>query len=191
MSRLSLPVGRPLLVTLLAALALALGVALFWQQRQVTERRAAPSEPEMDAEIWGVQLRQRDGDQRWRLRAERAAHFPGAGVTRIRPVRLEVLRAEGPPLTADARRGRIADGSNEVTLEEDVVVVDPAGYRLTTDTLHYLPQAARADTDDPVHVSADFGEADAVGATVWTGQRRIELHRNVTTTLTRRPGDAS
>lgn len=183
--------GRPVLVTLLGGLALGLAVILLWQERTPPERRAAPAEPRIDAEIDGVHLRQRDGDERWQLRADQAAHYPDAGVTRISPVHLEVARPDGPPLTANSRRGRVDDGSNEVTLEEDVVVVDPAGYRLTTDTLHYLPDAGRAETASPVHLAADFGEADAVGATVWTATRRIELHSDVTTTMQRRPDDAS
>ena len=191
LQRLSAPAVRPFLVTLLVALGLLLTLTLFWQEREERARRAAPGEPEMDAEIWGVHLRQRDGDRRWALRADHAAHFPGPGLTRLSPVHLEVVRADGPPLTANARRGRVADADSEVTLSENVIVVDPAGYRLTTDSLRYLPEAGRAETADPVQISADFGEATGVGATVWTEARRVELHRQVTTTLWRRPGDAS
>jgi LPS export ABC transporter protein LptC len=192
------PWGRNLLasrwlrVTLLAAVAIGLGAALLWQERdQARKPTAAAGEPAMDAEIWGVHLRQRDGDRRWRLRADHAAHYPEPGVTRLSPVRLEVARPGGPPLTAESRRGRVADGSNQVTLIEDVVVVDPAGYRLTTDTLDYFPEAARAETVDPVRVTADFGEATGIGATVWTDERRVKLHEQVNTTLWRRPDDAS
>ncbi|HKJ72436.1 MAG TPA: LPS export ABC transporter periplasmic protein LptC, partial [Gammaproteobacteria bacterium] len=164
---------------------------LMWQEREGAQRAAAPGEPAMDAEIWGVDLRQRDGDERWRLRADHAAHYPGPGETRLTPVHLEVQRAEGPPLTADARRGRVDDGDNRVTLSEAVVLEDPGGYRLTTDVLHYFPDEGRAETDAPVQVTADFGEAEGVGATIWTADRAVALHSAVSTTLRRRPGDAS
>lgn len=183
--------GRWLQVALLAVLAIGLGAVLLWQERDQTQPRTATGEAAMDAEIWGVHLRQRDGNRRWQLRADHAAHYPDPGVTRLTPVQLEVTRPQGPPLTAESRRGRVADGSNQVTLIEDVVVVDPAGYRLTTDTLDYFPEAARAETADPVHVTADFGEATGIGATVWTDERRVKLHQQVNTTLWRRPDDAS
>ncbi|MEF8793015.1 MAG: LPS export ABC transporter periplasmic protein LptC [Thiohalorhabdus sp.] len=181
---------RPLLATLLLALGLGLALTLLWQDGDKEERDGAREAPEMDAEIWGVELRQRDGERRWQLRADYAAHYPGPGVTRLRPVRLEVLRSQGSPLTADAQRGRVADADNAVTLMDEVVVVEPGAYRLTTDTLHYLPEANRAETSDPVTVTADFGEATGIGATLWTRSRRVELHTEVTTNFWRRPDDA-
>lgn len=183
--------GRPLVVTLLAALVLVLGLTLFWQQQADRPRTGTPGEPEMDAEIWGLSVRQRDGDRRWRLQADHAAHFPGPGMTRLSPVHLEVFSGEGPPVTAESRKGRIVDDTNRVTLRREVVLVDPAGYRLTTETLHYLPAAGRAETTDPVRVTAGFGVATGVGATIWTEERRMELHREVSTTLWRRPDNAS
>lgn len=183
--------GRVLLLALLTGLAVVL--ALTWMRHEQPDRQAqeAAAGPRMDAEIWGVHLRQRDGKQQWTLRADYAAHYPEAGETRLHPVHLRVTRPDGPPMTADSRRGRIADGTNQVTLIEDVVVIDPDGYRLTTDSLRYLPAAARGETDDPVRITADFGEADGIGATIWTERRHVQLHRAVTTTLWRRPGDAS
>lgn len=185
--------ARPLLATLLVVLGVALALVLLWQGRDREEAgdQAASNGTEIDAEIWGVQLRQRDGDRRWRLRADYAAHYPGPGVTRLNPVHLEVLREESPPLTADSRKGRVADADNTVTLIGDVVVRDPQGYRLTTETLRYLPEANRAETQDPVKVNADFGVATGIGATLWTDSRRVKLHSEVDTTLWRRPDNGS
>lgn len=186
------PTSRPLLVTLLGVMVVGLGLTLLWQDRDKGAEPGVDAEaPEIDAEIWGVHLRQRDGDRRWQLRADHAAHYPGPGVTRLNPVQLEIRRPQGPPLTAESRRGEVADADNAITLIEDVVVVDPQGYRLTTHSLRYLPEADRAETPDPVTVTADFGEANGIGATLWTETRRVELHSEVTTTLWRRPGDAS
>ncbi|MFB6259276.1 MAG: LPS export ABC transporter periplasmic protein LptC [Thiohalorhabdaceae bacterium] len=176
--------ARPLLATLLVVLGVALALVLLWQARDQEDAgdQAASDGTEIDAEIWGVQLRQRDGDRRWRLRADYAAHYPGPGVTRLNPVHLEVLREESPPLTADSRKGRVADADNTVTLIGNVVVRDP---------LRYLPVAKRAETQDPVKVNADFGVATGIGATLWTDSRRVKLHSEVDTTLWRRPDNGS
>lgn len=183
--------GRPLLLAVLVAIVAGVAVILLWQRQEEAPLRPGV-EPQIDAEAWEVHLRQRDADGRaWELFADHAAHYPQRGVTELARVRLVVAREDGPPLTANARQGRVRDANNRVTLEGDVTLVDPEGYRMTTETLHYLPEAQRARTDAPVHIRADFGEARGVGATVWTGERRLQLHREVRTTTWKDPRDGS
>lgn len=185
--------SRGRILTAVTAFAVVLALALL--QRQGTEEPAPPEaqsgEPEADAEIEGVRLRQRQGDERWSLRADHAAHFPDKGYTHLRTVRLTVERKEGNPLRARSRTGRIEDGSREITLQGDVEIVDPGGYRMTTETLHYIPAKSRAETRKAVRIVADFGEATGTGATLWTRKDRVRLHRNAVTTFWRSPGDAS
>ncbi|HKL78171.1 MAG TPA: LPS export ABC transporter periplasmic protein LptC [Gammaproteobacteria bacterium] len=183
--------GRPFWLAVLVAIAAGMTVILMWQRQGPAPEPAAEG-PEVDAEAWQVHLRQRDADgQAWELFADHAAHYPEAGHTKLTEVRLVLRRADRPSITAEARRGRVNDADNRVTLEGDVTLVDPEGYRMTTPTLHYLPDAERAETDAPVRLVADFGEATAVGATIWTGQRRLRLHDQVHTTAWRDPRDAS
>ncbi|MFP4560874.1 MAG: LPS export ABC transporter periplasmic protein LptC [Thiohalorhabdus sp.] len=183
------PGGRPFLLALVVAVGAGVGVALLWQDRG---RAPAVQEagPEADMEAWDVRLRQRSADgDRWQLNADHAAHFPELGQTRLRTVHLEVSRPDGPPLTVRSRRGRVADDNNQVTLEGDVRVADPEGYRMTTETLHYFPQEQRASTEEPVQVTADFGTADGIGATVWTEERRVRIHEQVNTTFWKTPSE--
>ncbi|MFA9459743.1 LPS export ABC transporter periplasmic protein LptC [Thiohalorhabdus methylotrophus] len=182
------PGGRPFLLTLAVAVAVGLGVALLWQDREEGPAAVEEAGPVVDVEAWSVRLRQRatDGDQWW-LNADHAAHFPEHGYTRLRTVHLEVSRPSGPPLTVRSRTGRVADDSNQVTLKGDVRVTDPEGYRMTTKTLHYFPDEQRARTNDPVRVTAEFGTADGIGATVWTDERRVEIHEQVNTTFWKIP----
>jgi LPS export ABC transporter protein LptC len=183
--------GRPFLLAVLVAMVAGVAVILLWQRQEALPERPREG-PEVDAEAWEVHLRQRDADgQAWELFADHAAHYPERGVTELTQVRLVLARAESPPVTANARLGRVRDANNRVTLEGDVTLVDPEGYRMTTATLHYLPAAERARTDDPVRIEADFGEATGVGATIWMGERRLRLHRQVRTTTWKDPRDGS
>jgi LPS export ABC transporter protein LptC len=167
-------------------------VAVLWQREPAGPKDAGAEGPTIDAEAWEVRLRQREaGGESWELTAEHAAHYPAEGVTRLRAVHLVLERGDGPPITARARKGRVRDADNRVTLEGDVTLEDPEGYRMTTATLHYLPAAGRAETDDPVRIEAGFGEVTGVGATVWTEEQRLRLHRQVRTTVWKDPRDAS
>lgn len=175
-------------------IGVAVGLAAVWQDRGPPAKpKAKDSEagPEVDAEAWQVHLRQRGGDDRaWALKADHAAHYPGPGITRLRAVHLLLKRGDQQPVTADARRGRVTDDRGRITLIEDVILVDPEGYRLTTQRLHYYPEQDRATTDAPVRIQADFGTARAVGATAWTRQRRIRLHNDPKTRFHKVPRDA-
>lgn len=180
--------GLVLAVLVAGGVLLALGPL---QQEEAEEETAPEEEATADSEIDSMQLRQRDGDDQWQLEADHAAHFADGDFTRLRTVRLAVERERRPPLRVRSRRGRIEDGSRKVTLKEDVEVVDPEGYRLTTEILHYTPAESRAETDEPVRIVADFGEATGIGATLWTAESRIKLHRQALTTFWRSPGDSS
>lgn len=182
--------NRGLVLAVLAAGALLLALGPL-QQEEAEEETDPKEEATADSEIDGVRLRQRDGDERWQLEADQATHFPGKEFTRLRTVRLAVERERRPPLRVRSRKGRIEDGSRKVTLIEEVEVVDPEGYRLTTEVLHYTPADSRAETDEPVRIVADFGEATGIGATLWTTESRIHLHRQALTTFWRSPSDSS
>jgi len=182
--------NRGLVLAVLAAGALLVALGPL-QQEGAEEETGGDDAATADSEIDGVRLRQRDGDERWQLEADHAAHFPGKGITRLRTVRLAVERERRPPLRVRSRTGRIEDGNRKVTLMEEVEVVDPEGYRLTTDILHYTPAESRAETDEPVRIVADFGEATGIGATLWTAESRIRLHQQALTTFWRSPSGSS
>ncbi len=186
------PGGRPTFLAVLLAVVVVLALGLLWQRAE----RPAPEKDKavkmVDVEAWGVQLRQRNADgEEWSLRADHAAHLVERSVTRLSAVRLQVTRREGPPLTARAARGCVTDDRKELTLEGDVVVEEPRGYRLTTDSLTYFSGPREAVTSDPVWITADFGEATGLGARLWAAEDRVKLDEMVTTTFRKVPHDAS
>jgi LPS export ABC transporter protein LptC len=176
----------------LVGIGVVLGLAYLWQGRGPPAPSAPEEEgPVVDAEAWKVHLRQRgEGEDGWSVTADHAAHLPGPGVTRLRKVRLVLERADKPPVTADARRGRVTDERGAITLEGDVVLVDPRGYRLTTQRLRYYPDEDRATTERPVHIRTDFGEARGVGATAWTRERVVRIHERPHTQFDKVPRNA-
>ncbi len=161
------------------------------QNRQPARESASSRGIEAAAEIDKLRLRQRQGKERWHLKAEHAVHFPEAGYTRLRFVHLAVRRKRSPPFRVYSRMGRVEDGSHEIILRGDVRVIDPEGYRLSTNVLHYLPSASQAKTQEPVRIVADFGRATGIGATLWIELGRVRLHKQVSTTFWRRPVDPS
>lgn len=187
------PTGtRPTFLGILLAVTVVVVLGLLWQREEAPGPDKAAKKETVDMEAWSVRLRQREADGRqWSLQAAHAAHVVELATTRLLDVHLEVERGGEAPLTAEAERGRVTDNRSRVILEGDVVVVEPRGYRLTTDSLTYYPAQERAVTEDPVRITADFGEATGIGATLWAAERRVQLHKQVRTQFQKVPSDAS
>ncbi len=168
-------------------------VALTLYQRPGQPQYSAKREEvRIDREAKRIHLRQRKkGDPgAVELFAERAFHNRRWTSTLLTAIQLSVPQTGRPSVEIISNYGRIHDTNSQITLQGQVVLDDPQGYRLMTPLLYYRPQARRASTLAPVQVRTPFGETQALGATLWPRKDRIRFHHRVMTVVWDSPQDA-
>ncbi len=197
---------------LILAAVVAAAIALTWRW-QLDAPVAGPSgQPREQADVYmeGAVLSQFDdnGALRYRLTANRIAHYPERGLTRIQQPALALVHTGAPTWTARAQQGELMtppagpdDGaggptSETVALRQSVELLQRNGtrfVRMRTEQLTVQPVARTAQTDVAVMIDTEMAQTRAAGmrADLDTGHIRLTSRSGLRVTTVVQPNDES
>lgn len=173
--------GQLFPITLLGIIA----ALTFWLQAALTPEETRPDralvhEPDAIAENFEVRRLDEQGQLKYRLNAPHLQHFPDDDSSEIRSPRLISYRQDTPPVTLTAGQAKITAQGKNVILTDKVEVVRAATTQspalvARTATLHVLPDAGTAQTDQPVEISQGASWVTGVGARIDNNASTFEL----------------
>jgi LPS export ABC transporter protein LptC len=105
----------------------------------------------------------REGKRRWTLVADSAAHTVENGITRIENIHMTFYDEDMGDVVLTAERGEMQSDSREVKVRGDVVVRNPQGYSLYTESLLYREAERMISTEEPVRMVSEKMEVTGVG----------------------------
>jgi LPS export ABC transporter protein LptC len=129
--------------------------------------RVEPEEPpsKADFRIKEVQLEEQSGDIRWKLVADQAEVFEGAGRTGLRR---PVVDIHQPNRSWRVRgdEGDVLQQSKDIEVRKNVILVSDDGLRLETTVLRWQAATKRLWTDAPVRITRDGTAIEGLGLVV-------------------------
>ena len=105
----------------------------------------------------------RDGKRHWTLVADSAAHTVEDGITRIENIHMTFYDEDMGDVVMTAEKGEMKSASREVAVRGDVVINNPQGYSLYTDSLLYREAERMISTEEPVRMVSEKMEVTGVG----------------------------
>jgi len=121
-----------------------------------------------------------DGNRRWMLVADSAAHSMGEGVTRIENINMVFFDRRGnEDVILTARSGSFQVDSRQVEVHGDVVVKSPRGFVLYTEHLTYGEADRMIHTSDPVRMVSEGMELTGKGLRLNVDNHTLELLSSV------------
>jgi LPS export ABC transporter protein LptC len=105
----------------------------------------------------------RDGKRHWTLVADSAAHTVEDGITRIENIHMTFYDEDMGDVVLTAEEGELKSGSREVAVRGDVIVNNPQGYALYTESLLYREAERMISTEEPVRMVSEKMEVTGVG----------------------------
>lgn len=173
------------LVLPVTAAAALLALLLFWDQVPELfggrDQARVPQLPTADSYMTATLTRKfdRQGRLAYRLTATQSAYFEGRGEALLTAPRLwaEPDQQDGP-WHLKANSGVLHNADRRVELRDEVVVWRDAPQgksELNTSKLDYYPDAARAQTDQPVTLRSESSITKAVGLEADLEQRTYRL----------------
>lgn len=125
-----------------------------------------------------------DGSPRYRLAAERMAHYAHDDHADLEQPRLTVFRPDTPPWEVESERGKVFDQGERVHLLGDVFIeraAGPGGRPLQVDTreLWVWPEKDYAETGEPTVIRSRASQMQGVGMQAWFAEQRLRLLSNV------------
>jgi lipopolysaccharide export system protein LptC len=175
----------------------ALAALTYWLDAQVHDtgtRRDANLRHDPDLIVEGVRAVELDksGNAVQVLSAQSARHFPDDGTVEFDEPRFTMKQPDRPKFSVEAQRGRISgnredayfEGAVRATRDAEGAQDDDAGpISLTTEFLHVIPKADRAETDRPVTIEEPRGIIHADGLTLDNQAKTLKLHSKVRGTI--------
>jgi lipopolysaccharide export system protein LptC len=175
----------------------ALAALTYWLDAQVHDtgtRRDANLRHDPDLIVEGVRAVELDksGNAVQVLSAQRARHFPDDGTVEFDEPRFTMKQPDRPKFSVEAQRGRVSgnredayfEGAVRATRDAEGTQDDDAGpISLTTEFLHVIPKADRAETDRPVTIEEPRGIIHADGLTLDNQAKTLKLHSKVRGTI--------
>ncbi len=179
---------------LILALVVGAAIALTWRWEIEAPIASAVDQQGEQPDVYmeGAVLSQFDdnGALRYRLTANRIAHYPERGLTRVQQPSLSLVRTGAPTWTASAQHGELttppagpdsnANGqtSETVALQQSVELLQRNGtrfVRMRTEQLTVQPMARTARTDVAVMIDTEMAQTRAAGmrADLDTGHIRL------------------
>jgi LPS export ABC transporter protein LptC len=126
----------------------------------------------------------KDGKRRWELLADSADYDRGAGITRLKGVRMQVA---GDRNTGDiiltAKQADYNTESKDVRLSGNVLVRTQSGLEVATDAATYSNSSALVRTDMPVRIAIREMTVTGAGLELNTITRSLHILRNVEANL--------
>jgi len=175
----------------LIAILMGLGIilVLLWQRDDPAPTRVEEPRSPVSPDYWmeGVLIERFDaaGERILDLQADHMAHFPDDERAELDTV---LARQQGPGelhWTLKADHGLITGDRSEVHLRGDVVILrqprQGAVSRIFSDTMLLLPQADRAETDDPVRLEQQKTITTGRGLIAELAEDRLRILEEVRT----------
>lgn len=154
----------------LAVLAL-LAALTFWLNQfvQVPDARADGSkrhDPDLVVENFTAQALGATGEVQYTVKAAKMSHFPDDDSSLLETVVFTALHPDLPPIIAQAPRGRLVAGADEVIMEGGVLVTSEKtekyeALKLTTPVLNVFPEKNLARSTVGVRLDSASGQLTA------------------------------
>ena len=180
----------------------ALAALTWWLDAQIVDsgsRRDGAMRHDPDLVIEGVRLVELDakGNAVQTVAAQRARHYPDDGTVEFDAPRVVLTQPGQPRFTVEAAHGRVSGDRENAYFEGNVRATreaetdrpksgddGPAGpIKLTTEFLHVIPRADKAQTDQPVTIEEPRGIIRATGLVLDNPSRSLKFNANVRGTL--------
>jgi LPS export ABC transporter protein LptC len=168
---------RRILVALIVVVCAAIGTAYLGYRHFRARPAALVAAVGERADLSMDQVRHtatRDGRTEWVLEARRASLDSDSRILRLEGPRLRFFPRQGGPIDLEAERGRLHTASNDIEVEERVVVKN-VHYRLDTQSLNYDHARARVTAPGAVEIRRDADLLRADSLTVHLQQGTAEL----------------
>ncbi|MCP1726077.1 lipopolysaccharide export system protein LptC [Natronospira proteinivora] len=175
----------------LIAILMGVGIVLIliWQLDDPAPDVIAPPEAPTGPDYWmeGVLMERFDaaGQRILDLQATRMAHFPDDERTELDTVLAHQRGPEQLNWTLKADHGLITGDHSEIHLRGDVRVLREPSQgpvsRIFTDTLLFLPEIDRAETDDPVRIERQDTVTTGRGLIAELAEDRLRILEEVRT----------
>jgi LPS export ABC transporter protein LptC len=134
--------------------------------------------------MYGLRLvEQADTEAVWEVDVGEVAWYATAQHAVVRRVRARFFQAELPPISLEAEYGHVAQASGNMSVSGHVRLQHPAGYTVTTDSLHWRVTDRVLYTDAPVQIVSPTMRIRGVGFRSEIAQRQFELQQNVRASL--------
>lgn len=150
----------------------------------VRSRAVRPDPPEAssgsaDYRIKEVRLQERgSGNVEWKLDAAVAEVFEQQGKTAMRDVTVTIIEPDRT-WTLTGEEGELFNSSKDVVLRKNVVLVASDGFRLETESLHWLAKDERVWTKDPVTIFRNDAVIKGEGLEALMGEERTAIRGRV------------
>lgn len=154
----------------------------------VRSRAVRPDPPEVqpasaDYRVKEVRIQEQEGGNvQWKLDAALAEVFQQQGKTTMRNVTVTIIEPDRT-WTVTSEEGDLFDSTRNVVLRKNVALVASDGFRLETDSLHWLAKEKRVWTDDPVTVVRDGAVVKGKGLDASMGEERTTIKGRVRATF--------
>lgn len=169
------------------AVLAALVALTFWLNQfvQIPRTRADGNkrhDPDLVVENFTAQALGPTGEVQYTVKAAKMAHFPDDDSSLLDRVVFTALHADLPPIVAQAPRGRLLGGTDEVIMEGGVLVTSEKTeryqpLRLSTPTLNVFPDKNIARSTDGVRLDSPTGQLTARRMELNSLTRRIRLEQ--------------
>lgn len=169
------------------AVLAALVALTFWLNQfvQIPRTRADGNkrhDPDLVVENFTAQALGPTGDVQYTVKAARMAHFPDDDSSLLERIVFTALHPELPPIVAEAPRGRLLAGTDEVIMEGGVLVTSEKTekyqpLRLSTPTLNIFPGKNIARSTDGVRLESPTGQLTARRMELNSLTRRVRLEQ--------------
>lgn len=161
------------------------GVAGILVVRGRAVRADRPEAPPSSADyrIKEVRLQERgSGDVEWQLDAAVAEVFEQQGKTAMRDVTITIVEPDRT-WTVTGDEGELFEASKDVVLRKNVVLVASDGFRLETESLHWLAKDRRVWTKDPVTIFRNDAVIRGEGLEALMGEERTAVRGRIRATF--------
>lgn len=180
MSARSLP-SLPIAV-LAALVALTFWLNQFVQAPRMRTDGNKRHDPDLVVENFTAQALGPTGDVQYTVKAAKMAHFPDDDSSLLERVVFTALHPDLPPIVAEAPRGRLLAGTDEVIMEGGVLVTSEKTkkyqpLRLSTPTLNIFPGKNIARSTDGVRLDSPSGQLTARRMELNSLTRRVRLEQ--------------
>ena len=180
MSARSLPV-LPLAV-LVSLVALTYWLNQFVQTPGARADGNQRHDPDLIVENFTAQALGPTGDVQYTVKAAKMSHFPDDDSSLLEIVVFTALHASLPPIVAEAPRGRLVAGGDEVIMEGGVVVTSEKTethqpLRLSTPALNIFPDKNLARSTEGVRLDSPTGHLTASTMELNSLTRSVRLER--------------
>jgi lipopolysaccharide export system protein LptC len=133
----------------------------------------------------------KSGTPKYRLTAEKLAHYPGDQHVELTSPYITLYRSSGKVWTISASQGKLLNDNNEVQLTGDVILKNilensrsNSLYKkskaqtimtISTQAINIFADKRLASTDKAVTISTEYGKISAVGMNLYTDKQILEL----------------